>query len=133
MAGKDTDFTLVTDLVDTDIIAGVRAPDGAATNIAVTTKNLGKYIRSLGPTYTVNDIGVMGGPGAGVGICPGPLPAGMAPIVGTTELGHDNYGNYMYTLEDLIREGKPAPSPLALSRQGNGDLETHVLQGVAPP
>ena len=97
MTGKDTDFTRETDLVDTDLITGVRAPDGAASNIAVTAKNLGKYVRSLGPTYTVNDIGVMGGPGAGVGICPGPLPAGMAPIVGTTELGHDNYGNYMYS------------------------------------
>lgn len=99
---KDSQFTRVTDLVDTDIITGVRAPDGAASSIAVTTRNLGNYIRALGPDYTVNDIGVMGGPGAGVGICPGPLPARMAPIAGTTVRGHDEFGNYMFSEGSIL-------------------------------
>lgn len=43
-----------------------------------------------------NDIGTPGALGFGVGICPNP-PAGYSPMVGTTVLGHDNYGNYTYT------------------------------------
>jgi hypothetical protein len=45
-----------------------------------------------------NDIGVMGGPGAGVGICPAAsLPTGMTPLTGYTDPTSANYGNYIYT------------------------------------
>ena len=94
---KDSEFTRVTEIVDTDLFTGVRAPDGAAESITASARVLATYMRRQGLGYTVNDIGIAGGPCFGVGICPGPLPAGMAPIVGTTELGHDNYGNYMYS------------------------------------
>lgn len=42
-----------------------------------------------------------------------------------------HYGNYGYTLEDLIRSPKPAPTPLALVRHANGELETKVLEGIS--
>ena len=48
------------------------------------------------PTGT-NDIGIAGTQGFGVGICPGPLPAGMAAMTGTTDPASDNYGNYQFT------------------------------------
>ncbi len=35
--------------------------------------------------------------GFGVGICPGPLPAGMSQLPGTRDVSSDNYGNYRYT------------------------------------
>jgi len=35
--------------------------------------------------------------GFGVGICPGPLPAGMAEMPGTRDVAHDNYGNYIFS------------------------------------
>ena len=43
-------------------------------------------------------------------------------------LGH--YGSVMYTLEDLVRPPKPSPTPLALVRHANGELETKVLEGI---
>jgi hypothetical protein len=44
-----------------------------------------------------NQIGTPGGIGFGVGICPlESLPAGMTPMPGYDQLGHDNYGNYQY-------------------------------------
>lgn len=43
-------------------------------------------------------------------------------------LGH--YGSVMYTLEDLVRPPKPSPTPMALVRHANGDLETKVLEGI---
>lgn len=49
---------------------------------------------SIGP---VNDIGVAGTAGFGVGIAPDYDPALMAPLAGCFEPGHDNYGNYLLT------------------------------------
>lgn len=48
-----------------------------------------------GGTGGINDIGAPGGPGFGVGICPGPLPSGMTPLDGHTDPTHHNYGNYI--------------------------------------
>lgn len=45
----------------------------------------------------IGKIGTPGGPGFGVGICPeANLPAGMTPMDGCYQLGHDNYGNYQF-------------------------------------
>jgi len=40
---------------------------------------------------------VPGQQGFGVGVCPGPLPAGMAEMPGTRDVTSDNYGNYRYS------------------------------------
>lgn len=45
----------------------------------------------------INDIGIPGQRGFGVGICPGPLPAGMVEMTGTHDQSHDNYGNYIFS------------------------------------
>lgn len=45
----------------------------------------------------VNDIGIAGQRGFGVGICPGPLPANMGGLLGYNDPASDNYGNYQYS------------------------------------
>jgi hypothetical protein len=45
----------------------------------------------------INDIGIAGQQGFGVGICPGPLPSGMTEMSGTLDPASDNYGNYQYS------------------------------------
>ncbi len=50
-----------------------------------------------GSVGNINNIGLPGTQGFGVGICPGPLPAGMAKLSGTEDPASDNYGNYIYT------------------------------------
>jgi hypothetical protein len=45
----------------------------------------------------INDIGIAGQAGFGVGICPSALPAGMTELSGTQDRFHDNYGNYQYS------------------------------------
>lgn len=45
----------------------------------------------------VNNIGIPGQPGFGVGICPGPLPAGMSGISGYTDPLSESYGNYRFS------------------------------------
>lgn len=44
-----------------------------------------------------NNIGVQGQQGFGVGVCPGPLPAGMTTLFGYSDPSSDNYGNYQYS------------------------------------
>lgn len=55
------------------------------------------YQKSLGinPTAALNDIGVAGSYGFGVGICPN-LPAGFVGMTGFTNPLSSNYGNYQY-------------------------------------
>lgn len=44
-----------------------------------------------------NNIGVPGGPGFGVGVCPADnLPSGFTPMSGYADPVHENYGNYQY-------------------------------------
>lgn len=50
-----------------------------------------------GNSNGINDIGIAGQRGFGVGICPGPLPAGMGAAAGYNDPASDNYGNYQYT------------------------------------
>ena len=45
----------------------------------------------------VNNIGIAGARGFGVGVCPGPLPAGMGGIQGYNDSASENYGNYRFT------------------------------------
>lgn len=52
---------------------------------------------SSGNTNGINDIGIAGQRGFGVGICPGPLPAGLGAAPGYNDPASDNYGNYQYT------------------------------------
>ncbi len=52
---------------------------------------------AAGTSGGINDIGVMGNLGFGVGICPGPLPAGMVEMAGTRDPASDNYGNYQFS------------------------------------
>ena len=52
---------------------------------------------SYTPTTRINDIGIPGQPGFGVGICPGPLPAGMTPLFASEFPQSDAYGNYQYS------------------------------------
>lgn len=54
-------------------------------------------IRVQGNSNGINDIGVAGQQGFGVGICPGPLPAGMSVLPGYNDQSSDNYGNYQYS------------------------------------
>lgn len=50
-----------------------------------------------GAAGNINNIGIAGQPGFGVGICPGPLPVGMGTLSGYNDAASDNYGNYMYS------------------------------------
>ena len=50
-----------------------------------------------GSSNGINDVGIAGQRGFGVGICPGPLPAGMSAVSGYSDPASDNYGNYQYT------------------------------------
>lgn len=45
----------------------------------------------------VNQIGIPGSVGFGVGVCPGPLPSGFIGLQGYTDPTSDNYGNYIFT------------------------------------
>jgi len=69
---------------------------GISTTLAVSPDDL-KYVLDRYQSRE-NLIGTPGSPGFGVGICPvASLPAGMNPMPGSGELGHDNYGNYQFT------------------------------------
>lgn len=48
-------------------------------------------------TGGINDIGIAGQAGFGSGVCPGPLPSGMAEFPDTRNVVSDNYGNYKYS------------------------------------
>lgn len=69
----------------------VRTPDGSPVNFPY-----GIRIGSAGGAGIVNNIGVPGQQGFGVGIAP-ELPSGMAKLYGTEDPASQNYGNYVYT------------------------------------
>ena len=52
---------------------------------------------ATGASGGMNDIGMPGQQGFGVGICPGPLPAGFAELAGARDPASDNYGNYQFS------------------------------------
>lgn len=45
----------------------------------------------------INNIGVAGQRGFGIGICPGPVPSGFGGMQGYDDQASDNYGNYLYS------------------------------------
>lgn len=51
--------------------------------------------------YLINDIGIPGQIGFGIGIAPY-LPAGMSEFAGTKQLGNDNYGNYQFSDGSIV-------------------------------
>lgn len=64
----------------------------------------GEVVGLLGPNNSmvlrvayINNVGVPGGQGFGVGICPSTLPSGMAEMSGTRDPSSANYGNYQYS------------------------------------
>lgn len=50
-----------------------------------------------GSTNGINDIGIAGQRGFGVGICPDALPSGMVGLQGFDDPASNNYGNYQYS------------------------------------
>lgn len=76
--------------MSTAVFDNFSGPNGAPANFP-------NGIRITSGPSTINDIGVAGSPGFGVGVCPGPLPAGMTPLPGCTDPLSDGYGNYQYT------------------------------------
>lgn len=61
-----------------------------------------------GAPGAVNEIGVAGQRGFGVGICPGPLPSGVMEMTGTRDQGSDNYGNYQCASDGSVMVWIPA-------------------------
>lgn len=77
--------------MSTAIFDNFQAPDNQPANFPH-----GIRIAS-GNSNGINDIGIAGQRGFGVGICPGPLPAGMGAAAGYNDPASDNYGNYQYS------------------------------------
>ena len=50
-----------------------------------------------GGTNGINDIGIAGQRGFGLGICPGPIPTGIVGMSGHDDPASDRYGNYQFT------------------------------------
>ena len=69
----------------------VTTPDGSPVAFP-----FGIRVGSATGAGAINNIGVAGQQGFGVGIAP-QLPAGFAKLYGTEDLASDNYGNYQYT------------------------------------
>jgi len=55
------------------------------------------FVIGQGAAGAVNNIGIQGQRGFGVGICPNTLPAGMIEMTGTRDPSSDNYGNYQFS------------------------------------
>ena len=72
----------------------------------------------------VNDIGIPGMVGYGVGICPS-IPSGYSALAGTYVLGHDEYGNYKYS-DGSVQCWIPA----FYARIGHANNPTYAAYGV---
>ena len=73
---------------------------------------------------SLNDIGVPGTAGFGVGICPSP-PAGFSPLPGTTDPLSDNYGNYQFSDGSVM-----CWIPAFYLRLGHSSNPTYAVYGV---
>ena len=74
----------------------------------------------------INLIGNPGKSGFGVGICPeANLPAGMTPRNGCYQLGHENYGNYIFTDGSIM-----VYVPKFYYRIGHASNPTYAVHGV---
>jgi len=67
------------------------------TELVTASNTLTNEVRKMIGKAPVVSPATPGQQGFGVGICPGPLPAGMAEMPGTRDVAHDNYGNYQYS------------------------------------
>jgi hypothetical protein len=68
-----------------------------------------EVINAMFDDVRVNDIGIMGQPGAGVGICPAELlPSYMTALAGTEDQYSDNYGNYLVKTDSSVMCWIPA-------------------------
>lgn len=81
---------------------------------------LDQLINSLQP----NVMAPMGGPGAGLGICP-ELPEGFSSLAGSHVLDHDEFGNYRYSDGSIC-----CYSPIGYYRWGHVDNPTYATYGA---
>ena len=72
----------------------------------------------------INEIGIAGRVGFGVGICP-TLPAGYTALAGTYTIGSDEYGNYRYSDGSIM-----CWIPAYYARIGHIDNQTYTAYGV---
>ncbi len=77
-----------------------------------------------GGAVRVNDIGVMGGMGAGVGIAP-TTPSGYSTLPGTFAVGSAEYGNYKYSDGSIM-----CWEPIHYVRIGHPENPTYSLYGA---
>ena len=77
--------------MSTLVIRTIRTPDGTPVNFPN-----GISTGTATGSGTINNIGVAGQQGFGVGIAPS-LPTGFAKLYGTEDPASDNYGNYQYS------------------------------------
>ena len=88
-------LTVLADMTLNGYSGTTKALAGTDTASAMTPADVKAVLDSRLPTE--NLIGVPGGMGFGVGICPpANLPDGMVGMPGYDQLGSDNYGNYIY-------------------------------------
>ena len=86
----------------------------------VIVDHLDTLLNSLQP----NVMAPMGGPGAGLGICP-ELPSGLSSLAGTFILGHDEWGNYRADDGSIC-----CYSPIGYYRWGHPDNPTYADYGA---
>ena len=72
----------------------------------------------------INEIGIAGRVGFGVGICPA-IPSNYTALAGTYTLGHDDYGNYQYSDGSIL-----CWVPAYYARIGHADNPTYATYGV---
>lgn len=84
----------------------------------------GGYIDQMMSAMQPNMLAPMGGPGAGLGVCP-ELPAGFSSLAGTHLLGSDNFGNYKFSDGSYV-----CYSPIGYYRWGHVDNPTYATYGA---
>ena len=82
------------------------------------------WYAALLPNVALNDIGVPGTAGFGVGICPS-LPAGFVPLSGSTDPLSANYGNYQFSDGSVM-----CWIPAFFLRLGHASNPTYAAYGV---
>lgn len=101
---------------------GVVQTTGQSTEKVMSQKAVTDALLALTPL--VNDIGIAGSIGFGVGVCPLSY-NGMSEMQGTRIAGHDNYGNYQYSDGSVM-----AWVPAFFYRYGHPDNPTFAGYGV---
>lgn len=85
------------------LIIGGAGPDVLAAFESETGRNVSDDGDKLDRLPEYNDIGIAGGQGFGVGICPtGFLPSGITLLPGTEVPGHDDWGNYQFKEGSIV-------------------------------